>query len=220
MSSTSVRHTLVLNSDYQPMGSLPLTTVDWKDAITAVHLGSVEAVTFYDNWTVRSPSRPMIVPAVVRKTSYVNIKRMIAYAPEMVFLRDGYRCQYCSKVFPENKLTCDHVKPVSKGGLTEFSNIVAACGPCNSRRGNDERIRPKNPPYRPTPSELVSKRKLQPVTVPHASWIDFIGWAPELVRVVEPSGQPGYVPLAQHEIAAGAGDADYDLMMELLLQQA
>jgi hypothetical protein len=162
----------------------------------------------------------MAVPSVVRKREYVNVKRIISYSPEMVKLRDGYRCQYCSKTFGERKLTADHVVPKSKGGKLEFSNISSACGPCNSRRGNDERIRPKNPPYRPTPSELVSKRKLYPVTVPHASWIDFIGWPPELVRVVEPSGQPGYVALSNFDVAAGQGDTDYDLMLDILLRQA
>jgi 5-methylcytosine-specific restriction endonuclease McrA len=221
--STSLLHTLVLNADAQPMGVLPLTTIDWRDATTAAYfLDSVEVVSFYENWFVRSPSRTMQVPAVIMKREYVNVQRMIPYSAEMVKLRDGYRCQYCGGVFHEDKLTCDHVTPKSKGGKLEFSNISAACGPCNSRRGNDERIRPKNPPYRPTRPELINKRKQYPITVRHPSWVEFIGWAPELVQVREPVGQPGYTPLVEqlHEPTFTDGDVDQSLMRAILLQQA
>lgn len=33
-------------------------------------------------------------------------------------------------------LTRDHVKPVSRGGKDQWSNVVAACRICNTRKGN------------------------------------------------------------------------------------
>jgi 5-methylcytosine-specific restriction endonuclease McrA len=42
-----------------------------------------------------------------------------------------HRCYYC-KV--KTRLTMDHVIPLSKGGKHTASNIVPACGPCNSRK--------------------------------------------------------------------------------------
>jgi len=33
-------------------------------------------------------------------------------------------------------LTVDHVKPVSKGGLWEWSNLVTACNKCNGKKGS------------------------------------------------------------------------------------
>jgi 5-methylcytosine-specific restriction endonuclease McrA len=45
----------------------------------------------------------------------------------------NYLCVYCGKHKP---LTIDHVVPISKGGLHDVSNIVPACGSCNSRKGN------------------------------------------------------------------------------------
>lgn len=30
----------------------------------------------------------------------------------------------------------DHVKPVSKGGLWEWSNLVTACNKCNGKKGS------------------------------------------------------------------------------------
>lgn len=41
----------------------------------------------------------------------------------------GYSCGRAATTF-------DHVIPVSKGGRTEPGNIVPACGPCNSSKGN------------------------------------------------------------------------------------
>ena len=39
------------------------------------------------------------------------------------------RCYYCKR---KRKLTLDHVIPLSKGGKHDKSNVVPACGPCNS----------------------------------------------------------------------------------------
>lgn len=42
------------------------------------------------------------------------------------------RCAYC---FKRVKLTLQHVVPLSKGGSNYISNIVPACGKCNSKIG-------------------------------------------------------------------------------------
>ena len=49
-----------------------------------------------------------------------------------VFRRDGFTCRYCGAKPPEAELTTDHVVPVALGGTDEPSNLVTACGPCNS----------------------------------------------------------------------------------------
>lgn len=53
-----------------------------------------------------------------------------------VFERDDYLCKYCP--FPRRgaQLECDHVVPVSRGGLTVMSNLITACRPCNRSKGN------------------------------------------------------------------------------------
>jgi 5-methylcytosine-specific restriction endonuclease McrA len=43
------------------------------------------------------------------------------------------RCAYCDEIKP---LTIDHVVPISRGGRDEAANIVPACKPCNSSKGN------------------------------------------------------------------------------------
>jgi len=51
-----------------------------------------------------------------------------------VLARDSYTCQYCGR--ESTGLTVDHVVPRSRGGQSVWDNIVAACAPCNRRKGN------------------------------------------------------------------------------------
>jgi hypothetical protein len=48
-----------------------------------------------------------------------------------VFKRDSFKCQYCGATAPEVILHVDHIKPVSKGGLNELTNLITSCAPCN-----------------------------------------------------------------------------------------
>jgi 5-methylcytosine-specific restriction endonuclease McrA len=46
------------------------------------------------------------------------------------------RCYYCGKSVPPDKLTMDHVVPLSRGGKSARNNLVAACKECNNRKKN------------------------------------------------------------------------------------
>lgn len=48
--------------------------------------------------------------------------------------RDGHKCAYCGR--GDLPLTIDHVIPKSKGGDESWENLVAACLPCNNRKGD------------------------------------------------------------------------------------
>lgn len=54
----------------------------------------------------------------------------------LLFARDRWMCAYCGEVFPDNKLSKDHILPVSRGGPDTWMNVVAACKSCNSRKSN------------------------------------------------------------------------------------
>lgn len=55
---------------------------------------------------------------------------------EALFERDLYLCAYCGEQFLFKDLSRDHVKPISKGGDDVWSNVVTACVPCNTKKGN------------------------------------------------------------------------------------
>jgi 5-methylcytosine-specific restriction endonuclease McrA len=55
----------------------------------------------------------------------------------------GYRCVYCGKKF--QRLTQDHIIPLSAGGSHTKSNIVPACRSCNSKKGVGAVLTPIQP---------------------------------------------------------------------------
>lgn len=59
-------------------------------------------------------------------------------ADEWAMIQAAYdhRCAYCG-VRPD-VLTQDHIRPLSKGGTHEASNVVPACQSCNSSKGDRE----------------------------------------------------------------------------------
>ena len=52
-----------------------------------------------------------------------------------VLQRDAYECQITVGC-PRPATSVDHIVPRSRGGDNGLDNLRAACGPCNSRRGD------------------------------------------------------------------------------------
>ena len=76
-------------------------------------------------------------PCVIRLIRYVRIPRDVhrrKITRKAVLARDAYTCQYCGH--EASGLTVDHVIPRSRGGQSVWENIVAACAPCNRKKGN------------------------------------------------------------------------------------
>ncbi|MDY7085580.1 MAG: HNH endonuclease [Actinomycetota bacterium] len=76
------------------------------------------------------------VPTVVRLVTYVVTRWRHSRGPGWsragVMARDRKRCAYCGRVAS----TIDHVLPRSRGGANSWLNTVAACYPCNQRKGD------------------------------------------------------------------------------------
>ncbi len=171
---------LVLNADFRPLSYYPLSLWSWQETVKAVFLERVNIVSEYDRF-VRSPSFEMRMPSVVSLKRYVRPALYPAFTRFNVFLRDRFTCQYCGD---RNDLTFDHLIPRSRGGLTRWDNVVAACAPCNLAKGNAmpkaAGMIPAQSPYRPTVYELHRNGRLFPPNFLHDSWLDYLYWDAEL----------------------------------------
>ena len=174
---------LVLNADYRPLSYFPLSLWSWQETVKAVFLDRVHIVAEYEQ-EVRSPSWQMRLPSVISLKRYVQSNRRPAFTRFNVFLRDGFTCQYCRKYFDTHDLTFDHVLPKSRGGFTNWSNVITACASCNLRKGNrlmaEVGMHLVYMPRVPTVYELQNVGRGYPPNYLHESWSDFLYWDSEL----------------------------------------
>jgi 5-methylcytosine-specific restriction endonuclease McrA len=100
----------------------------------------------------------IIVTTAVQKfrSTRVNLNK------STVCKRDGFRCQYCGKKFPESSLSLDHVIPKSQGGRMIWENVVAACLKCNVKKGGrtpkQAGMKLLREPFEPRWSPLFARR--------------------------------------------------------------
>ena len=126
------RGVLVLNASYEP-----LNIVSVQRAIVLLLKEKAELVEAAKA-QVRAERMVLNWPLVIRLVTYVPLPRRLPLplSRRTVLARDLYTCQYCGIEPGRTELTVDHVLPRSRGGLTTWENVVAACGPCNRRKGN------------------------------------------------------------------------------------
>lgn len=166
---------LILNTDASPIGLIPLSTISWEEAIRYLVTDKAIVLEWYDDWIVRSERWSTRVPAVMMIKEYQKKKNYIRFSKQNVFLRDGYRCQYCGAEVNRKTATLDHVLPQSHGGRSDFLNCTTACSTCNGRKGNNKKIVPLTAPWKPTYWELVDKRRKLGWDIPHPSWTTYLG---------------------------------------------
>ena len=125
---------LLLNQTYEPLG-----TVSVARAVIMTFKDSV----FVEEWdahrVLRSARAEFAVPSVIRRRTYINIRRR-REASNMkrlrIYMRDKFRCQYCGDKKGVAELTLDHILPRSRGGDNSPVNVVTACITCNNRKSN------------------------------------------------------------------------------------
>jgi 5-methylcytosine-specific restriction endonuclease McrA len=156
---------LVLNADYLPLSTYPLSIVSAQDAVSALWRERADVVESWPGAFFRSPSTSIAVPKVMALRNYAPISGEPKFCRRSILLRDHFCCQYCGKGFASHELTYDHVTPRSRGGKTVWTNIVTSCIPCNAAKANRlpnysgrkaaGQMRPLKEPRRPTAAELL-----------------------------------------------------------------
>ncbi|MGG7646263.1 HNH endonuclease [Rhodovulum sp. YNF3179] len=171
---------LVLNADYRPLSYYPLSVWPWQEAVKAAFLDRVTILAEYDR-VVRSPSMEIRIPSVVVLKDFVKPQKRVAFTRFNLFLRDEFECQYCGA---RGELTFDHVIPRARGGRTSWENVVAACAPCNLKKGSrllrQSGMHLRKPPGQPTSEQLRNLGRKFPPNYLHESWLDFLYWDAEL----------------------------------------
>jgi 5-methylcytosine-specific restriction endonuclease McrA len=135
-------------------------------------LHKAELVEAHPGRALRSSTARLPWPSVVRLKGYVRVPyRRVLLTRRNLLRRDGHACQYCGAT---DRLTMDHVVPKSRGGPDTWENLVAACVPCNNRKGSR------------TPDEAGMALRRRPFRPSHVMYMrDFLGatedaWKPYL----------------------------------------
>ena len=129
----SVMHqpVLVLNASYEPINVCAA-----RRAIVLV-LKGIAMTEEVNGHTLHAARLAVRIPSVIRLLEYRRIPHQTrALSRKNILLRDRNTCQYCAQVLPSAELTLDHVIPRSRGGLSTWENLVAACHICNRKKGN------------------------------------------------------------------------------------
>ena len=144
-----VHQVLVLNASFEPLNVCSL-----RRAHVLVFKGKAEVVEELDRPLCSAAAR-FPWPHVIRLLSYVRVPRIVQrkISRRALFARDGWRCVYCGSA--GGRLTLDHVIPRSRGGGSDWENVVTSCAPCNLRKGNrllhEVQMELSHPPRPPAP---------------------------------------------------------------------
>ena len=127
---------------------LPLEWVDYKGAASLYAVDQVIYDLGADIFTLFGG-----INSITGKRSQLTVNSIIAtngqskhfqqklsrYTPPLnnqtLFKRDAHLCLYCGHHFVRKDLTRDHIKPLSRGGLDTWQNVVTACKRCNHHKG-------------------------------------------------------------------------------------
>ncbi len=157
---------LILNFDFRPIGICSV-----QRAFILVYLEKAEEVQSFGE-SLHTVDTTYSIPAVVKLKRYINVPfKSVELSRSNVFKRDKHECQYCGS---KSDLTLDHVMPRSKGGKSNWKNLVTACKSCNAKKGdfslNEAGLLLKSNPFKP--SYIMFLRDF--------SGFDFEEWSPYL----------------------------------------
>ncbi|NND44760.1 MAG: HNH endonuclease [Xanthomonadales bacterium] len=159
----------VLRTD---VAGMPLEWINYQDAVKLYHTEQVAyscgslLYRLHGGTNARTGRRSVIdVNSIIATvgTSFLQGKTRDEYVPPLnnhtLFRRDGYLCLYCGERFLASKLSRDHIRPLSQGGIDRWKNVVTACRRCNNykagRTPEQAGIQLLAVPFTPTYAEYI-----------------------------------------------------------------
>ncbi len=142
---------LVLNKSFYA-----IQITDWRRALSLLYLDHARAVdedfkTYdFQDWKemsaavqkdpagyVTTPTFKILIPDVITLRAFNSLpKSEVKFTRRNIYEHYNYKCAYCGIKFSTSDLNLEHVVPKSRGGKTDWSNIVTSCIPCNLRKGS------------------------------------------------------------------------------------
>jgi len=188
---------LKLNAAYVPIG-----LCSWQDAMIDWCNGKIEILETYEDKILHAGydrhletfKTAMEMPAVVRLTGFIAPKKkhLKFYQPftrKNIYVRDAGKCQFCGSKLSMKEMTLDHVMPKSRGGHTNWTNIVCACVKCNSKKADrtptEAGMKLRKKPFAPKVADnyldgCIKRLKAIPSVVDNKKWREYIYWNVEI----------------------------------------
>ena len=162
---------LVLDSSYRP-----IKQISWKKAMTLYFQEKIEVIKEYEDTWIRSPRKKFKLPSVIRLIDYIfRLPWGIRLTRTNLYIRDKGQCQYCSKKLNKGRFTLDHVIPKSKGGKTDWNNLVVSCEKCNIKKG-DQSLKDVGYSLNQKPCQPKSGFLFTTLEEAPPDWLDFLSY--------------------------------------------
>ncbi len=177
------------------MGS-PVYTTALRDAIR-LYVND-KAVVVEQDWEGRilhSERFAMGMPRVVQLRNWVAFRfnARVSLCRRNLIIRDSALvngkptlvCQYCGTPLTTETYSVDHIVPRSRGGVSEWENMVACCKDCNSKKGNrtprEAGMRLIKAPDEPSAHDVRFRFRLH-IRNPRPEWESYLYWNVALER--------------------------------------
>lgn len=171
----------VINKQWKPISKTTVRkainkTLNGRYQIVGEHWSLFDFSGWIDHWNdakrvakfaenvqmIKIGNMRIAVPLLVKCTDYNGgfdvSDKPVQFTRRNIFLRDNNTCQYCGKNLPSDQLNLDHIIPKSRGGLTNWENIVLSCVRCNQKKANrtprEANLKLRSQPYHPTRRDL------------------------------------------------------------------
>ncbi len=131
------------------VSGMPLEWITYQDAVRLYHLDQVaytcgrRLYRIRGGYSARTGRRSVIdVNSIIATAGAMqaSLKGNPGYRPPLnnatLFRRDDHICLYCGESRRVRELSRDHIKPISRGGVDTWTNVVTACKRCNNLKGN------------------------------------------------------------------------------------